>query len=194
MQIKLNWIFLRIIPPHLKTINMKSDRVNVNCMFSILCTNHIHSCVCHVLKLLNLQRNDKHCIYCLWSRCLVFRSETENVWGIKPVRKVHLRFSIIQFLLVILVLMAFFFLVRSLVNLTLVSESLNKDRKYSGSFYQLEKKIWQEQHISVQNAIISLYMPCIPIYLNYNLVNYYYYYYLLLVLFYMTLLKHLQHY
>lgn len=55
-------------------------------------------------------------------------------------RKVHLRFSIIQFLLVILVLMAFFFLVRSLVNLTLVSESLNKDRKYSGSFYQLEKK------------------------------------------------------
>lgn len=32
------------------------------------------------------------------------------------------------------------FLVRSLVNLTLVSESLNKDRKYSGSFYQLEKK------------------------------------------------------
>lgn len=140
MQIKLNWIFLRIIPPHLKTINMKSDRVNVNCMFSILCTNHIHSCVCHVLKLLNLQRNDKHCIYCLWSRCLVFRSETENVWGIKPVRKVHLRFSIIQFLLVILVLMAFFFLVRSLVNLTLVSESLNKDRKYSGSFYQLEKK------------------------------------------------------
>lgn len=139
-----------------------TDRVNINCMFSILCTNHIHSCVCHVLKLLNLQRNDEHCIYCLWSRCLVFRSETENVWGIKPVSKVHLRFFIIQFLLVILVLMAF--LVRSVVNLTLVSESLNKDRKYSGSFYQLEEKKYDRSNYFTLYALysyLSELQPCL---------------------------------
>lgn len=160
-------------------------------MFSILCTNHIHSCVCHVLKLLNLQRNDKHCIYCLWSRCLVFRSETENVWGIKPVSKVHLRFFIIQFLLVILVLMAF--LVRSLVNLTLVSESLNKDRNYSGSFYQLEEKKYDRSNTS-QCKTQLFHFICLVFLFMWITTLLIIIIFLLLVLFYMTLLKHLQHY
>lgn len=67
--------------------------------------------------------------------------------------KVHLRFFIIQFLLVILVLMAF--LVRSVVNLTLVSESLNKDRNYSGSFYQLEEKQYDRSNYFTLYALYS---------------------------------------
>lgn len=97
--------------------------------------------------------------------------------------KVHLRFFIIQFLLVILVLMAF--LVRSVVNLTLTQKALIKTGITLAPFIS-----WKKNNMT--GAIISLYMPCIPIYLNYNLVNYYYH--LLLVLFYMTLLKHLKHY